>query len=331
MAKNLSNMMSVEQLRLKMNESGRARRPFVWGVDYECRHAFFLDDPLSRGDVLWNVRGRGNDSGLIPSAAVPGFSAISAISPERYAEMFATLRQGLMRGDSFLANLTVPTPVNCTASLRDIFLHSDASYRLLLGDCFVCFSPEPFVRIEGRAISTFPMKGTIDASLPDAGQRLMDNYKEACEHYTIVDLMRNDLNSVADDVRVKRFRYIETVNTATGAILQSSSEITGRLPEGRHRDFGDIILPLLPAGSITGAPKEATVKWIGRAETAPRGWYTGVFGFFDGEVMDTAVMIRCLQRDAEGKLCFHSGGGITVNSVAGEEYAEVLTKVYLPC
>lgn len=331
MEETLSNIMPVEQLRLKMNEFGRRRQPFVWGVDYDCKHAFFLDEPFSRGDVVWNVRGRGNDSGLTPSGYVPRLSSLSPITQERYAEMFATLRQGLMRGDSFLANLTLPTPVSCTTPLRDIFLRSNAPYRLLLGDSFVCFSPEPFVRIEGCTISTFPMKGTIDAALPDAETRLMTDYKEECEHYTIVDLMRNDLNSVAEDVRVKRFRYIETVKTATGAILQSSSEITGHLPEDRHLDFGDIILPLLPAGSITGAPKEATLRWINRAEIAPRGWYTGVFGFFDGEVMDTAVMIRCLQRDPDGRLCFHSGGGITINSVAAEEYAEVLTKVYLPC
>lgn len=90
-----------------------------------------------------------------------------------------------------------------------------------------------------------------------------------------------------------------------------------------------MIFPLLPAGSITGAPKRATVELIERAESVERGWYTGVFGYFDGEEMLTAVMIRCMQRGADGRLYFHSGGGVTVNSVEQEEYAELMAKVYL--
>ena len=65
------------------------------------------------------------------------------------------------------------------------------------------------------------------------------------------------------------------------------------------------------------------------AERTRRGWYTGVFGYFDGHVMQTAVMIRCLQKQADGSICFHSGGGITVNSSEEEEYAELMAKVYL--
>lgn len=101
------------------------------------------------------------------------------------------------------------------------------------------------------------------------------------------------------------------------------------LPEGKEYDFGDIILPMLPAGSITGAPKEATVSLIGCAEDSPRGWYTGVFGYFDGEEMESAVMIRCIQRGDDRRLYFHSGGGITVNSNCEEEYEELIAKVYL--
>lgn len=141
--------------------------------------------------------------------------------------------------------------------------------------------------------------------------------------------MRNDLNSVSRDVRVERFRYLERIATSRGEIFQTSSEVTGVLPEGKEYDFGDIILPMLPAGSITGAPKEATVSLIGCAEDSPRGWYTGVFGYFDGEEMESAVMIRCIQRGDDRRLYFHSGGGITVNSNCEEEYEELIAKVYL--
>ena len=312
-----------------MNRLGRARVPFVWGIDYEGVRGFLITEPEKCRELLWEVRGRGNAKEIAPDGTAPCIGIVSPPSRQKYEEAFSVVMEGLMRGDSFLANLTMPTTVRCDSALRDIFLYARAPYKLLIDDSFVCFSPEPFVRIEDGRISTFPMKGTADGSDPDAERRLLDDYKEICEHYTIVDLMRNDLNSVAENVRVERFRYVERISTPAREIIQTSSEISGRLPKGCEFDFGNIILPLLPAGSITGAPKEATVRIIGDAEKSPRGWYTGVFGFFDGVSMDTAVMIRCLQRGDDGRLYFHSGGGVTVNSVCGEEYEEVITKVCL--
>lgn len=339
-------ILSFGEMRERMNGLGRAGVPFVWGVDYARERCFVLEEPFTEGEILWEVRGVGNKvaAGVVttgevaPEEAMAGEGAAEVVPELRiarrveygeYEGMFATLRAGLMRGDSFLANLTVPTEVELRGTLRDVFRHSSAPFKLLIGDEFVCFSPEPFVSIREGMISTFPMKGTIDASLPEAERKLMEDYKETCEHFTIVDLMRNDINMVAEEVTVPRLRYVETIATAKGSILQTSSEVRGRIPAGKERDFGDIILPLLPAGSITGAPKPATVELIARSEIAPRGWYTGVFGYFDGAVMQSAVMIRCIQRGADGKLYFHSGGGVTVNSDCRDEYEEVLTKVYL--
>lgn len=322
--------MTRDELHKAMNEAGEAGKPFLWGIDYEMRRAFFVSEPFEpNGEITWHIRGRGNCRDTA-TGHTPHLTVTSPPTLAEYRAMHATVMAGLMRGDSFLANLTAATLVECDATLREVFLHSTAPYRLLLGDEFVCFSPEPFVRIEGRTISTYPMKGTADATLPGAAQALLDDYKETCEHHTIVDLMRNDLNIAADDVRVERFRYIEEITAADGRrLLQTSSEICGTLPEGRERRFGDILLPMLPAGSITGAPKAATVELTAKAENGCRGWYTGVFGLFDGTTMVSAVMIRCLQRGTDGRLRFHSGGGITINSKADDEYAELLAKVYL--
>nr|MBD5376338.1 aminodeoxychorismate synthase component I [Bacteroides sp.] len=322
-------LVTFDELREEMNALGRAGAPFVWGVDYDCRRGFILRQPFAPSEIMWEIHGRGNAPRSTAARPAPQLRIKQAVDYHRYAEMFATLRGGLLRGDSFLANLTAPTEVECTAGLYDVFRHSSAPFKLLIADEFVCFSPEPFVTIDNGRISTFPMKGTIDATLPDAERRLMEDYKETCEHFTIVDLMRNDLNMVAEDVSVARLRYVESIATASGSILQTSSEITGQIPHDKRFDFGDIILPLLPAGSITGAPKRATVNLIARSEIAPREWYTGVFGYFDGRVMQSAVMIRCLQHGADGRLYFHSGGGVTVNSHCREEYDELLTKVYL--
>ena len=325
------SIISFTELKKRMNDLGRSRTPFVWGVDYDLRRGFVVDNPHSPDcGILWEVRGRGNCPGSPQHAEeIPHMRVVAY--PERfvYGRMFDTVMAGLRRGDSFLANLTARTEVECQCGLDTIFRNAHAPYKLLLPDEFVCFSPEPFVRISANRISTYPMKGTADASLPDAESSLMENYKEKCEHYTIVDLMRNDLNSVSRNVTVERFRYLERIATSRGVIFQTSSEVTGVLPEGKEYDFGDIILPMLPAGSITGAPKEATVTLIGRAECSPRGWYTGVFGYFDGKEMESAVMIRCIQRGDDGRIYFHSGGGITVNSNCEEEYEELIAKVYL--
>lgn len=323
------NLIDRCTLRDEMNRLGIDGRPFLWCVSYNLDKCFLIEYPEKQDRILWQIGNSGNASGEEKTPGKPFLRIKKAPDRNCYGSMFRTIMEGLRRGDSFLANLTLATEVECDSSFREIFLTSSAPFRLMIGDEFVCFSPEPFVRIEGRRIATFPMKGTIDASLPDAEGKLLSDYKETCEHHTIVDLMRNDLNSVAENVRVDRFRYVEEIETSSGNILQTSSEISGMIPEKMCGRFGDVILPMLPAGSITGAPKDATVALIKNAETDARGWYTGVFGYFDGKVMQTAVMIRCLQRAPNGRIYFHSGGGITINSSEEDEYAEAMAKIYL--
>ena len=141
--------------------------------------------------------------------------------------------------------------------------------------------------------------------------------------------MRNDLSMVAADVQVRRYRYISPVKTRGRTILQCSSEISGRLPEDWRSRLGEILLKLLPAGSVTGAPKEATCRAIAEAEDMERGFYTGIFGFFNGRDLDSAVAIRFMEEDEKG-MVYKSGGGITVMSRMEDEYREAIAKVYVP-
>lgn len=319
-------------LRVLMNNAGANRTPFLFAIDYEMERALFLTDPLRSREVLWNI---GSSSNILhrdnrPNIhSTPNMTILKAPSAEEYSRSFNVVMEGLIRGDSFLTNLTKSTIVEASP-LEDIYHASSAPYRLLIPDEFVCFSPETFVRIShSGTITAYPMKGTIDAGMPDARQRLENNPKELAEHYTIVDLMRNDLNIVAKDVKVNRFRYFDRVSTRLGDIFQTSSEIEGTLPCGWENHLGEFIFSILPAGSISGAPKEATLRIISQAEGEPRGWYTGVFGYFDGQSLDSSVMIRCLQRHADGSIRFHSGGGITVNSDCKSEYNELIRKIYL--
>jgi para-aminobenzoate synthetase component 1 len=89
------------------------------------------------------------------------------------------------------------------------------------------------------------------------------------------------------------------------------------------------LFKLLPAGSISGAPKQKTVEIIKEAETHQRGYYTGVCGIFDGENLDSGVMIRYIENQ-NGQLIYKSGGGITVNSEPDYEYNEMIDKIYVP-
>jgi len=134
---------------------------------------------------------------------------------------------------------------------------------------------------------------------------------------------------VANNVSVKKFRYLDKIITHEGEILQVSSEISGELSAGFQSKIGDILFTLLPAGSVTGAPKPKTTAIIRETEVADRGYYTGICGVFNGEDLESAVMIRFIEL-INGTMVFRSGGGITFLSNARSEYEEMISKVYVP-
>jgi len=173
------------------------------------------------------------------------------------------------------------------------------------------------------------MKGTIDADLPDAERVILNDTKETAEHYTIVDLIRNDLSMVSSRVRVERFRYFDTLETNEKRLLQVSSEVCGDLDNGYQSSLGNIIFSLLPAGSVSGAPKKKTTEIIASAEGMPRGYYTGIAGVFDGRNLDSGVIIRFIEKRDDGYF-YRSGGGITSFSDPLSEYNEMIDKIYVP-
>ena len=254
---------------------------------------------------------------------------IQPLTQEQYQRKFDFVQQQIHLGNSFLVNLTQPTEVNCNFTLFEIFTKSKAKYRLWLKDTLLVLSPETFIRIEGQTISSFPMKGTIDAGILNAEETILNDPKEKAEHATIVDLIRNDLSLVASHVKVKRYRYVEKIKTNKQDLLQVSSEISGLLPENYQNKLGDILFALLPAGSICGAPKAKTLEIIQDAEGYNRGFYTGICGYYDGTDFDSGVMIRFMEQDGE-RLVFKSGGGITSQSELIKEYEELIQKVYVP-
>lgn len=319
----------IEELRNKMNEYGAQGIPFLFTINFELTEALFIENPTNQSNILFCTPKHSNKLDCkIETKSTKPLKAYP-ISYEEYKKGFDITINGLKRGDSFLTNLTVKTPIETDWSLKDIFIRSSAPYCLYVPERFVCFSPERFVHIKDGYISTNPMKGTINADVPNAKEIILADPKETAEHNTIVDLLRNDISMVADKVHVKRFRYIDQIKTNERNILQVSSEIVGQLNKDYLCNLGNIIIPLLPAGSISGAPKDATLQIIREAENEPRGFYSGIFGYFDGTELDSAVIIRYIEEN-NGEKFFRSGGGITAKSNPKSEYNEVIEKIYLP-
>ena len=253
----------------------------------------------------------------------------SPVSFLQYKKAFEHILVEIRSGNTYLLNLTFQTAIKTNLDLKEIFTYAKAKFKLYFKGEFICFSPERFVEITENTIATYPMKGTIDANTPNAKQRILNNEKEMAEHVMIVDLMRNDLGIVGSNIKVEKFRFVEKIKAGNKELLQVSSKITAGLTENWKDDIGTLLDKLTPAGSITGTPKKSTIHIINKTENYDRGFYTGIFGIFDGESLRSGVMIRFIE-EREGKLYYKSGGGITLDSDAQSEYEELLDKIYLP-
>ena len=311
-----------------MNRYGAEKEPFLFIVDYAMKHPEIhkLSSVPSGIKFITPLISNVNNAQIYIK---PVSFKKYPVSFKKYSEAFRNVQENINMGNSYLVNLTFPTLIETEATLEEIFYSSVAKYKLLYHNNFVVFSPEIFVRICNNEIRSFPMKGTIDASIDNAEYIILNDEKEMAEHNTIVDLIRNDLSKVADNVTVTRYRYVDRIKTVSHELLQVSSEITGQLRNHINGNLGDIISKLLPAGSVTGAPKKETLRIIKESENYERGWYTGIFGVFDGKSLDSGVMIRFIEKDSD-KLFFKSGGGITYLSDEVDEYNELIAKIYVP-
>ena len=312
-----------------MNELSAQSKAFVFFVDFDQQEIIISQNPVE-DQVYFNFLGYKNEP-ISPMPSAPEhFLDHYPISYEDYKFAFDQVMMHLKTGDSYLVNLAFPTLIRTNLSMEDIFLRAEAKFKGYIPGEFVFFSPERFVDIIDGHVSTYPMKGTIDAAIPNAADRVLSDPKELAEHSTVVDLLRNDLSQVCTQVQVQQFRYIDRVISQDKELLQVSSKITGQLTASLHGHLGDVLFRMLPAGSISGAPKRKTVDIIKSVESVPRRYYTGVCGYFDSADLRTGVMIRMIQPDDYNNLYYYSGGGITAQSNPRSEYQELIDKVYVP-
>jgi len=300
------------------------RIPFIFIIDYKADNVLtYTLDTLKDEDIEFSI------DEMNKPVKEPINLEKFPIDFKIYKDKFDAVIEEIKNGNTYLLNLTQPTKIETKATLKEIFKNSHARFKLRYKNKFVSFSPEPFISISENKIHTYPMKGTIDASIKDAKNKILNNPKELAEHIMVVDLLRNDLGKVATNIKLEKFRYIESITTLNKTLLQVSSHISGKLTDNWRKNLGDILKNLLPAGSITGTPKKRTCEIIQSIEKYDRGFFSGVFGYFDGDSLKSGVLIRFIEKK-DNQLIYKSGGGITIDSNLDDEYNEFINKIYIP-
>lgn len=318
----------ISSMQEQMNACGKTNKPFFFALNFDVTEGIFIENPLEQKEVLFEIRGKGNKPKMEDRKLSYLFEPLP-IGISNYESRFQKVHNALCKGLVSVINLTVRTPLQTDLTLFDVFAKSNSLYQVYVPNRFVCFSPEQFVKIADGKIYSNPMKGTTDASLPNAEEVMMRSDKELKEHTTVANMVKEELEAVSSDVYISRFRYVDRIKTQDGEILQTSSEVVGTLPADYQSHLGDIVFKLLPASSILGVPKEASKALIDAVEPESRGFYTGVCGYFDGNELNSGVLIRFIGQE-DNQLFFHSGGGVTADSRCQSEYEEVLNKIYLP-
>ena len=188
-------------------------------------------------------------------------------------------------------------------------------------------SPETLVKLEDGILHTFPLAGTRPRGKTDEEDKaleeeLLRDEKELAEHNMLVDLARNDLGKISrfGTVEVEKLHSIERFSH----VMHIGSTVRGEIAEGH--DALDAIEAVLPAGTLSGAPKIRACQLIGELENNKRGIYGGAIGYIDftGN-MDTCIAIRIAYKK-NGKVFVRSGAGIVADSVPDKEFEESLNK-----
>jgi len=305
-----------------INYYGKNKTPFFFIISYDLSNYEVISLENIPNDILYNIN-QNNNKTKKSKISIKKHAYLA------YSNKFDTIISNIKMGNTYIANLTCKTLITQELDLKNIYNESNSKYNLYYKNKFISFSPESFIKISNNTISAYPMKGTIDASINNAKELLLNNKKELAEHTMIVDLIRNDLSIVASNVIVNKFRYCEKINAGTKELYQTSSEVSASLNDNWNENIGEIIAKLLPAGSITGTPKKSTVDILNNIEDYKRNFYTGIWGIYDGKNLDSSVLIRFIEND-NNKYYYKSGGGITIDSNCQNEYNEMIDKIYLP-
>ena len=251
-----------------------------------------------------------------------------------YCKAVEKIGQYIYEGDIYQANYTtrfdVSTPLKPYDLYRKLRRLNRAPYSCYLnfGDYQVLSSsPERLFVRQDEHISCGPIKGTIgcgdsENEIAEKRTQLCQSPKDRAELLMIVDLVRNDLGKIAKTGTVKVDSIFRPENYAS--LIHLVSDISAKLTDSIT--YKDIFAALLPAGSITGAPKKRAVEIIDELELSPRSIYTGAIGYINGNKADFNLAIRTIVH-RNGRYTIAGGGGIVADSQPDQEYSEMLLKV----
>ena len=255
-------------------------------------------------------------------------------SAEDYKKAISQIHHHLRQGDTYQVNYTVQLKqdlsVNPFAIYNRMVVEQEAGYNAYVEHdemAVISMSPELFFEQNDRELTTRPMKGTTQRGVADQDDLdqaswLEQDPKNRSENMMIVDLLRNDMNRISEvgSEHVERLCQVEQYST----VWQMTSTIKSQLRP--DVDLVEIFRSLFPCGSITGAPKIATMEIIKNLEPQPRGVYCGTIGLLlpNGRRIFN-VAIRTIQLH-QGKAIYGVGGGITWDSTWESEYREVHQK-----
>ena len=311
-------------------------------VSYEAAPAFettfeVIDGPLMSEYLLYFTIHETVQTEPIPLTYKPTDLPKSwqeLTSAEEYKAAIEQIHHHIRQGDTYQVNYTVQLQQNLTADPFAIYnrlvVEQNAHYNAFIQHddvTIISISPELFFKKDGDRLTTRPMKGTTNRGLTTEtdlkqAQWLAQDQKNRSENMMIVDLLRNDMNRISKigSENVKRLCQVEQYST----VWQMTSTIeTQLLP---NSSLSDVFQALFPCGSITGAPKIATMEIINKVEKQPRGVYCGAIGILVPQGPSIFnVAIRTLQMEGT-KAVYGVGGGITWDSKWEAEYEETKQK-----
>lgn len=268
-----------------------------------------------------------------PSGKLRG-EVTALFEKESYCDMVEKAKHYIHEGDIFqivLSNrLSAPFSGSLLNTYRILRTINPSPYMFYFSGADVEIagaSPETLVKLENGILHTFPLAGTRPRGKNEAEDRALENDlltdpKELAEHNMLVDLGRNDLGKISKfgTVQVEKLHSIERYSH----VMHIGSTIRGEIHN--HYDALDAIEAVLPAGTLSGAPKIRACQLIGELENNKRGIYGGAIGYIDftGN-MDTCIAIRIIYQK-NGKVFVRSGAGIVADSIPEKEFEECLNK-----
>ena len=245
----------------------------------------------------------------------------SSLNQVQYESNVELIKEKIAQGEIYQVNLCRVLTTQCdqpllglAGRLQEANPAPYASYLKLPNLEIASASPELFLDRSGKRIKSTPIKGT--ATTASFGE------KDKAENVMIVDLMRNDFGSICESGSVDVPRLLATQEHP--GLFHLVSDVVGNLRSDIK--WEDISEHLLPAGSISGAPKSSALKTIAQVEQVPRGPYCGVIGWVEGDKALLSVGIRIFWSENDGKIHFGTGAGITWQSDPNQEWEETQLK-----